>query len=207
MTPEARSRLIALAGRLYGIPRVAGVTGVTADKGQEHQQFARATLATPATPPCSAPNPNRVSGRPENFGSRSIDSVLIMIEKRVRQLDGASPPSNFPANQWATGIAHTKQLLIECAERALSLGWTIEELFGVHPTAPAARYDAMGLAFALGEGDRVVCISKNSATIEAPTGAMQSFARATTEKGIAIWELCDLHTNDEERSAGFRNAA
>jgi hypothetical protein len=31
------------------------------------------------------------------------------------------------------------------ADGAEQLGWTLEELFGLHPDAPIARYDRMGL--------------------------------------------------------------
>jgi hypothetical protein len=37
------------------------------------------------------------------------------------------------------------------AAKALSLGWQVEELFGLHPLAPEPRLDACGLAFLLAD--------------------------------------------------------
>ncbi|MCW5713446.1 MAG: hypothetical protein KIT43_02865 [Bauldia sp.] len=51
----------------------------------------------------------------------------------------------------------------------MSLGWTTEDLFGVHPVAPAARYDCMGLVPLIGGGE-VIDMLVDRATIRMPSG-------------------------------------
>jgi hypothetical protein len=44
------------------------------------------------------------------------------------------------------------------------LGWTAEELFGLHPDAPMARYDRMGLIWLL-KGERVIALTAREARL------------------------------------------
>ena len=63
------------------------------------------------------------------------------------------------------------------AGKAHRLGWTVEELFGLHPLSPAARVDRRGLAFLLGNGARVVAIDAHCADILTAGGAKQRYYR------------------------------
>lgn len=56
-------------------------------------------------------------------------------------------------------------------------GWTVEEVFGLHPTHPAARYDRRGLAWLLADGARVVAIDENGADIVNARGVASRYYR------------------------------
>jgi hypothetical protein len=61
--------------------------------------------------------------------------------------------------------------------QAADLGWIANDLFGLHPIAPLARYDAMGLLWLL-HGRPVVSLTATEATIQSSSGATLSFQRA-----------------------------
>jgi hypothetical protein len=63
--------------------------------------------------------------------------------------------------------------------QAANLGWTANDLFGLHPIAPLARYDAKGLVWLL-HGRPVVVLTETEATIQASSGAMLSFQRTVS---------------------------
>jgi hypothetical protein len=65
------------------------------------------------------------------------------------------------------------------AAEAHRLGWTAEDVFGLHPLAPAARHDCKGIAWLLERG-RVVAIDSAGADIVTDGGAKQRFYRTTT---------------------------
>jgi hypothetical protein len=54
--------------------------------------------------------------------------------------------------------------------------WTALDLFGVHPTRPAARFDVMGLLLLL-QGGEVITLTAESASIGRPSGAILRFFR------------------------------
>jgi hypothetical protein len=72
---------------------------------------------------------------------------------------------------------------------AAALGWGPLDLFGCDRDRPFARIDQAGLLWLL-NGDRLVALSENTATIETCTGARQTFGRKPTEPGrVLVWEL------------------
>ena len=68
------------------------------------------------------------------------------------------------------------------ALKAFELGWEPSEVFGLHPTAPAARVDAQGLAWLLGGGSRVVALDEEGADIVTPLGSRQRYYRRQKPK-------------------------
>lgn len=73
---------------------------------------------------------------------------------------------------------------------AHQLGWTTLDLFGVHPAAPAARFDVMGLIPVL-NGGRVITISAEGATIKAPSGAILTYRRPDQAGAVPVTECAD----------------
>jgi len=71
---------------------------------------------------------------------------------------------------------------------AASLGWTALDVFGVHPSAPAARYDVMGLV-PLISGHDVVAITITSATIRRTSGAELVWLRRAQVGAVPLWDL------------------
>lgn len=67
--------------------------------------------------------------------------------------------------RWRQAQADAHRFVRNWGDQAAALGWRPDELFGLHPLAPLARYDAMGLLWLLG-GRRVMDISESAATLE-----------------------------------------
>ena len=57
------------------------------------------------------------------------------------------------------------------------------DLFGVHPAAPASRFDAMGLFLLIGGGE-VIALTASSATIRRRSGAVLTYRRS--DRGEAV---------------------
>ena len=67
----------------------------------------------------------------------------------------AQPPAEVPRDRWHQFINDAGLFLDHWGRQAEALGWRPEELFGLDPDAPMARYDRMGLIWML-HGETVV---------------------------------------------------
>jgi hypothetical protein len=74
------------------------------------------------------------------------------------------------------------------AGQAAALGWSTLDVFGVLPVKPVERVDAWGLLPALG-GAELVALTKSTARLRRPTGALQSFPRRERPGTVPIWQL------------------
>jgi hypothetical protein len=86
-------------------------------------------------------------------------------------------PGDYDAARWTDALAGMEAFCAQWAGRARALGWQGEELFSLHPTAPAARHDKRGLALSLGGGARVESLDDRGADIRTTGGARQRFYR------------------------------
>ena len=100
-----------------------------------------------------------------------------------------APRAGFSADRWRTMLDAMKRFASQHAAEAIQLGWTVEDLFGLNPHAPATRYDGRGIATMLSEGERVVKISSDAIVIEKPSGAQVSFRRTNGAPSVAAWKL------------------
>jgi hypothetical protein len=93
------------------------------------------------------------------------------------------PPGDVPPRRWQTFIDGPF-----CAVAA-RLGWGPYNLFGCDRDRPFARTDQAGLLWLL-DGNRLVVLSENTATIKTRTGARQTWRRKPSELGrVLAWEL------------------
>ena len=76
----------------------------------------------------------------------------------------AQPPAEVPRDRWHQFINDAGLLLDYWGKQAEALGLRSEELFGLDPDAPMARYDRMGLIWML-HGERVVEITATEARL------------------------------------------
>jgi hypothetical protein len=58
-------------------------------------------------------------------------------------------PADVPGERWEHFTNDAGLFLDRFGQEAERLGWRADELFGLHPTAPLARYDCMGLLWML----------------------------------------------------------
>jgi hypothetical protein len=71
---------------------------------------------------------------------------------------------------------------------AAALGWGPHDLFGCDRDRPFARIDQSGLLWLL-NGDRLVILAEDAATIETRTGVRQTWRRRPTGSGeVLVWE-------------------
>ena len=74
-------------------------------------------------------------------------------------------PAGVPVGRWQWALADGARFLGEWGGAAERLGWTANDLFGLHPTVPLSRMDHMGLCWLL-KGQRVVLLTATEARFE-----------------------------------------
>jgi hypothetical protein len=106
------------------------------------------------------------------------------------RLDPNRPPGDVPAKRWLRFIDDTGGFLDGpfCAVAA-ALGWGPYDLFGCDRDRLFARIDQAGLLWLL-NGDKLIALTENTATIETRTGARQIYRCRGAELGrVLAWEL------------------
>jgi hypothetical protein len=106
------------------------------------------------------------------------------------RLDPDRPPSDVPVKRWQRFVDDVGLFLDSpfCAVAA-ALGWGPHDLFGCDRDRPYARIDQAGLLWLL-NGNRLVALSENTATIESRTGTRQTYRRRPSQLGqVLAWEL------------------
>jgi hypothetical protein len=78
--------------------------------------------------------------------------------------------------RWHEAKADADVFLSRWGAKALDLGWTAPDLFGLHPSAPLARYDCIGLVWML-RRRYVMALTETSAAIVAPDGNITTYRR------------------------------
>jgi hypothetical protein len=87
----------------------------------------------------------------------------------------ARPPAEVPRDRWHQFINDAGLFLDRWGRQAEAFGWRADELFGLHPDAPMARYDRMGLIWML-RGETVLDISETAARL---SGGLAIYRKAT----------------------------
>jgi hypothetical protein len=67
--------------------------------------------------------------------------------------------------RWLLACDDAAVFLLEWGRQAEALGWTKDDLFGLHPLSPLARYDAIGLIWLL-KGRRVRSLTTGEAVLQ-----------------------------------------
>ena len=106
------------------------------------------------------------------------------------RLDPDRPPGDVPLLRWQRFVDDVGLFLESpfCAVAA-ALGWGPFDLFGCDRDRPFARIDQAGPLWLL-NGNRLVMLAENTATIETRTSTRQTFRCKLTELGrVLAWEL------------------
>jgi hypothetical protein len=88
----------------------------------------------------------------------------------------AERPANVDERRWRQAVTDARRFLTAWGGLATGLGWTADDLFGLHPIAPLARYEVMGLIWTL-RGREVVGLDARAAQIRATSGGLLTFTR------------------------------
>ena len=155
------------------------------------------------TDPKSSGDAKSERSQPFNKGVTTVTSVTTSFEEGAagslpfdcpsewqavwEELKRSEPPSWASAERWRELVADAESFLAAWGKTADRLGWTTLDLFGVHPTAPAARFDVMGLIPIL-RGWSVCVLNEKTATIECKSGAKLTFYPPTGAGAVLITE-------------------
>src|SRR6185312_4145350 len=74
-------------------------------------------------------------------------------------------PWRKPQSRWEQAVYDAELFLAEWGSAAERLGWTADDLFGLHPTVPLSRVDCMD-ALWLCKGERVAELTETTARFE-----------------------------------------
>lgn len=103
----------------------------------------------------------------------------------LADLERQSCPDWLSPDRWNEMLSDAENFLSRWGAAAHSLGWTALDLFGVHPLAPASRFDVMGLLLVT-QGGTVVVLTADAATLRRTTGATLSYQRPTQVGAVLI---------------------
>ena len=110
------------------------------------------------------------------------------------RLDRSSPLVGFSEQRWRL-LIDDGCLFLECkATDAARLGWHAADVFGIHPTAPASRFDQMGLV-PLIAGSKIANIEQDAAHLITPGGSRQTFLRCLRSGDTCLWDLPNERTS------------
>lgn len=88
---------------------------------------------------------------------------------------------------WLRHVVDDGSLFFELwGAEAARLGWTAMDLFGVHPAAPAARIDLLGMVPLLC-GGAVRNLTAGAALIARPTNSMLTYRRKDMTGAAVLW--------------------
>jgi hypothetical protein len=93
-------------------------------------------------------------------------------------------PEYIDPERWQQCIRDAERFLAAWGDKAFALGWSADDLFGLHspPAKPRpvysrlTRYDATGLCWLL-EGRRVIALSADTAAIECGNGNVVTYRK------------------------------
>jgi hypothetical protein len=100
-------------------------------------------------------------GTAERAAGAPTEGLPFGIE--LATLRAANPTGDD--RRWRQACSDASRFLRNWGEEARALGWTADDLFGLHPIAPLARYDAMGLVWLLC-GQPVAAITEAEALLQ-----------------------------------------
>lgn len=133
--------------------------------------------------------------KPIGVSARERMGVPVDWLEGFARLSRHKRPYVFTNAAWRQLLIDGERFLVGSAAMAAKLGWTTLDVFGLHPTVPVLRYDAMGLV-ALIRGGKVTTVTDKHATITMPSGAALSYLRRPMPHAVAVWDLTVWRTDD-----------
>ena len=143
-------------------------------------------------PVVPAPSPERVAGREKAVGTAvnahvpASSSSIDQWRQGLAKLNPTAPIRGFAPGRWIRLIDGGTTFLDAWGRTAAALGWSTLDVFGVHPEAPAARYDVMGLVPLLGDRE-LTAVEATHATMRMPTGSKLTYLRRRRPGAVPIW--------------------
>jgi hypothetical protein len=106
----------------------------------------------------------------------------------LAELKHKNCPDWLVPDRWAVLLSDAESFLNRWGGTAYELGWSTVDLFGVHPIAPAARFDVMGLILLL-QGGTVAALTEKAATIRRSSNAMLTYRRGDQTGAVCLTRI------------------
>ncbi|MBF0111052.1 MAG: hypothetical protein HQL76_17950, partial [Magnetococcales bacterium] len=102
-------------------------------------------------------------------------------------------PQDIPLARWHKVLRAVGVFIERHGKEVDRLGWTTEEIFGVHATRPSVRFGSQGLVYCLADSNVTLeRLTRDEAIFRTSGGAKQTFRRATHNlDGSALRMLWD----------------
>jgi hypothetical protein len=117
--------------------------------------------------------------QPQQPGFIRIDRLFRALQLSFEALE-VRCPEQVELRRWQQAVDDGGRFLCSWGEQAAALGWSDDDLFALHPVAPDARYDTMGLVWLL-RGRPVVALTASTAAIRTPSGSTLTYRRALAQ--------------------------
>jgi hypothetical protein len=119
----------------------------------------------------ASPEPTNVINEVNEKSPNPYPLAFATVERRC--------PEYVDIERWQQAVEDGRRFLARWSEQASTLGWSDDDLFGLHqpPDHPhpsysrLSRYDRLGMIWIL-EGRQVVILTADSAVIKTSTGAV-----------------------------------
>jgi hypothetical protein len=116
----------------------------------------------------------------DNEGRAPVEWHAILAELEQRNC-----PDWLLPDRWNGLLSDAESFLDRWGNAAHQLGWTALDLFGVHPEAPSARFDKMGLLLLICGGE-LIALTAGSATIRRSSGAVLTYRRSDLAGAVLL---------------------
>jgi hypothetical protein len=111
--------------------------------------------------------------QPEQLGFIRINRLFRTLQLSFEALE-IRCPEQVEIRRWQQTVDDGWRFLSSWGEQAAALGWSDHDLFALHPFAPDARYDTMGLVWLL-RGRPVVALTASTAAIRTVCGSTLTY--------------------------------
>jgi hypothetical protein len=179
MSRDLRSRLLAAVTSKKSCPACSGVPALESLEKSENTEN---TVVFPVFRDL----PNDFNSRTREHQEHPKNESSKLSAKLWRDLDALEVecPAYVEAKRWRQAVEDGRRFLAEWGEKAVALGWTANDLFGLAPIPTAlkpsferlSRYDLTGLVWLL-SGRRVIAMTDSTAAIGTASGGNLTYRR------------------------------
>jgi hypothetical protein len=134
------------------------------------------------------PSTEQVHPRPVTNVTTVTSDIGSVGKQALEQLRSMAPLESFGAEAWRQLLLDAETFFQRWSAPAKLLGWSDEDLLGVHPCAPAARFDAMGLLLLI-RGGEVIELQDQCVRIRSQGGSLLVYRKHGYAGAVPLWEV------------------
>jgi hypothetical protein len=154
-------------------------SAASGDRKSEHLPLVAELV--PGVPTATSDFRNGDSSEIESDAPAEWHAILAELKRR-------EPVGWLGAERWGSLLSDAQSFLSRWGGVAHSLGWTSLDLFGVHPIAPAVRFDVMGLIPMLNRAE-ILALTGETATMRRISGATLTYRRPDQGGAVLLSQL------------------